>query len=380
MIIITRKKKKKKVLKGMKITLIIVVCVVMLFGGCSRGGINTEAKQRAGTTGADDYIFYPALPNTPRYQYLTTFSTSADIEKKKSKFLKFIAGDKEEKPRAIRKAYGVDMVDGIIYVCDTGAGVVVTLNLKTRTFGYLGEKGSGKLAKPINLIIDKTDKLLYVADVGRKQVLCYTLDGKVKEFYGKSGQFSRPVDVDMYRDKLFVCDVGKHQVLVLDKKEGNPLYAIGEPGSNEGQLFHPTNICIHDGRLYVSDTTNFRVQIFDLEGKFQAAFGRAGDVPGTFARNKGIAVDKEGRIYVVESKYDKVQVFDRDFRLLLFMLDPGNEKHNINLSAGIAVVYDNLEYFREYLSPNFKAEYLLLVTSNFGLNKVNVYASGEYSK
>jgi hypothetical protein len=102
--------------------------------------------------------------------------------------------------------------------------------------------------------------------------------------------------------------------------------------------------------------------------------------PGTFARNRGIDVDKEGRIYVVESKYDKVQVFDRDFRLLLFIFEPGNERHNINLAAGIAVDYDNVKYFKEYLSPNFNAEYLLLVTSNFGPNKVNVYAFGSYNQ
>ncbi len=355
---------------------VIVWVVIILSFGCGSGNrkVKTEPK------GNQDYIFYPSLPNTPRYQYLTTFTTAADIEKKKSKFFKFIVGDKEEKVRGIRKAYGADMFDGVIYVCDFGGGAVVTINLKTRELGYLGIKGSGKLKKPINLVIDKTDKLMYVADVGRKQILCYTLDGSVKHFYGKKDQFSKPVDVDIYQDKLFVCDVGKHQVLVIDKKEGNTLYTIGKPGSKEGQLFHPTNICVRDGRLYVSDTTNFRIQVFDLEGKFTATFGKIGDRPTTFTRPKGVDVDKEGRIYVVDAAFENVQVFDRQFKLLLFMFGPGYERHNINLPAGITLVYDNLEYFKEYLSPHFKAEYLLLVTSNFGLNKVNVYAFGKYSQ
>jgi hypothetical protein len=352
---------------------IIILCTGFGCGGGSQKVI-TEPKD------THDYIFYPPLPNKPRYQYLTTFSSSKDFEKKKSKFLKFIVGEKEKKPRQqIRKAYGVDIYDGVIYVCDIGSGVVVTINLKTRNFGYLGEKGSGKLRKPVNVFIDEKEKLLYVADVNRKQVICYTLEGKVVRFYGTRGQFSKPVDVDLYGDKLFVCDVGKHQVVAIDKKEGKTLYTIGKPGSKEGDLFHPTNIVIRHDRLYVSDTTNFRVQVFDLDGKFQATFGRIGRIPGTFARNKGIDVDKEGRIYVVEAKYDKVQVFDRDFQLLLFMFEPGNERHNINLAAGIAVDYDNVKYFKEYLSPNFNAEYLLFVTSNFGFNKVNVYAFGSYN-
>jgi sugar lactone lactonase YvrE len=362
-----------------KAVLAVIVSGVLLLSigpGCGSGNreVKTEPKDN------QDYIFYPGLPNTPRYQYLTTFSTTKDIEEKKSKFFKFIVGEKEEKTRGIKKAYGVDMLDGIIYVCDFGAGVVVTLNLKTRELGYLGITGSGKLKKPINLIIDKTDKLLYVADVSRKQILCYSLDGKVKNFYGKKEQFSKPVDVDITLDKLFVCDVDKHQVLVLDKKEGNTLYTIGKAGRREGQLLHPTNICIRDSRLYVSDTTNFRIQVFDLEGKFISTFGKIGDIPGTFTRPKGVAVDKEGRIYVVDAAFENVQVFDPKFQLLLFMFGPGYERHNINLPAGITVVYENLEYFKEYLSPHFKAEYLLLVTSNFGLNKVNVYAFGKYSQ
>lgn len=352
------------------------VLLLSIGPGCGSGNrqVKTEPKD------TQDYIFYPALPNSPRYQFLTRFSTTKDIEKEKSKFLKFIVGEKEEKTRGIKKAYGVDMFDGIIYVCDTASGMVVTINLKTREWGSLGTTGSGKLNKPINLTIDKTDKLLYVADINRKQILCYTLDGKVKKVYGIKEQFSKPVDVDFTRDKIFVCDVGKHQVLILDKKEGNTLFTIGKAGSKEGQLFHPTNICIRDDRLYVSDTTNFRIQIFDLEGKFISTFGQIGDVPSTFTRPKGVAVDKEGRIYVVDAAFENVQVFNPQFKLLLYMFGPGFEKHNINLPAAITVVYDNLEYFKKYLSPNFKAEYLLLVTSNFGLNKVNVYAFGKYSQ
>jgi sugar lactone lactonase YvrE len=361
-----------------KTTLAVIAWGIIILGsgfGCGSGSqkVNTEPKN------TQDYIFYPPLPNQPRYQYLTTFSSSKDFEKAKSKFLKFIVGEKEKKIRQqIRKAYGVGIYDGIIYVCDIGAGVVVTINLKTRKFGYLGDKGNGKLQKPVNLFIDRKEKLLYVADVNRKQVICYTLEGKVVRLYGTLDQFSKPVDVDQYGDKLFVCDVGKHQVVVIDKKDGKTLYTIGKPGSKEGEFFHPTNIVIRHDRLYVSDTTNFRVEIFDPDGKFQATFGRIGMTPGTFARNKGIDVDKEGRIYVVESKYDKVQVFAPDFQLLLFMFGPGNERQNINLAAGIAVDYDNVKYFKEYLSPNFDAEYLLFVTSNFGPNKVNVYAFGNY--
>jgi hypothetical protein len=93
-----------------------------------------------------------------------------------------------------------------------------------------------------------------------------------------------------------------------------------------------------------------------------------------------VAVDREGRIYVVDAAFQNVQVFNPEFKLLLFFLSGGLEKHNVYLPAGIAIDYDNIEYFKGYIHPKFKAEYLLFVTSNFGNNKVNVYAFGTYQK
>lgn len=350
---------------------LLVLALCLLAWTCAPKKVKVEPEK--------EYLFFPPLPNAPRYQYLTTFSTSKDIEKKKSGFLKFVAGEEEAKPREIRKAYGVDIFDGVIYVGDTKGGVVVTLNLKTNEFGYIGLAGSGKLIKPINVKIDKNNRALYVADMGRKQVVVFDLDGKPLTFYGKTDQFE-PSDVDLSGERLYVCDVKGHQVHVLDLKSGESLFTIGKPGSGDGGLFHPSNICIKNGLLYVSDTTNFRVQVFDLEGNFKAKFGKIGRLPGDFSRNKGIAVDEKGRIYVVDAAFENVQVFNQEFDLLLFMLGPGTERHNINLPAGITIDYNNLVYFQKYLSPRFKAEYLLFVTSNFGRNKVNVYAYGTYQE
>jgi DNA-binding beta-propeller fold protein YncE len=348
----------------------------VVLAGCGPKKVSTEPGKGKKST---DYIFYPQLPNEPKYQYLTTFSTSKDIEKKKSKFFKFVAGKEVEKILKIKKAYGVDIYKGIIYTCDVSSGVVATLDLEKKEFGYLGHSGSGKLIKPVNIDIDRENDLIYVADMGRKQVVCYNLQGRPLKFYGKKGDF-HPSDVKVHKNKLFVCDVRGHRIHVLDVRSGKTLYKIGKPGSNKGELFHPTNIAIAFNRIYVAETNNFRFQVFDLKGKFISTYGRVGDRPGEFSRPKGIAVDRDKRIYVVDSAFENVQVFDKKYKLLLFMLRPGAQKHNINLPADITLDYDNIRYFKKYLAPKFKPEYLVFVTSNFGNNKVNVYAFGSYGK
>jgi DNA-binding beta-propeller fold protein YncE len=73
----------------------------------------------------------------------------------------------------------------------------------------------------------------------------------------------------------------------------------------------------HDGNLYVCDTLNNRIEIFDADGKFVSAFGKAGDGPGYFARPKGVAIDSDDHIWVADGQQDRVQVFNKDAQLLI---------------------------------------------------------------
>ena len=72
-----------------------------------------------------------------------------------------------------------------------------------------------------------------------------------------------------------------------------------------------------DGNLYVADTLNDRIEIFDGDGKFIRTFGKAGDGPGYFARPKGVAIDSDGHIWVADGMQDRVQVFNQEAQLLI---------------------------------------------------------------
>jgi DNA-binding beta-propeller fold protein YncE len=67
----------------------------------------------------------------------------------------------------------------------------------------------------------------------------------------------------------------------------------------------------------VADTLNNRIEIFDGDGKFVTTFGKAGDGPGYFARPKGVAIDSDNHIWVVDGQQDRVQVFNQEAQLLI---------------------------------------------------------------
>ncbi len=323
-------------------------------------------------------IFYPSLPNNPRLQFLAHFSSASDLAPPASGFREFVLG--AEMPGANQlmvKPYGVEVRDGAIYVVDTRSSGWAVLDLAQRRAHFVRPSGAGKLSKPINLCID-TDGTRYVTDTDRNQVVAFDRDDKFKRAFGQTGQF-KPVDIAVAGDRLYVSDIAHHQIVVLDKQSGGEILRFGAPGSAEGQLFFPTNFVLDaEGNIFVTDTGNFRVQKFSADGTLLRVYGGIGSSAGQFARPKGVAVDRAGRLYVVDAAFENIQVLDPAGVPLLHFGSPGDDRDSINLPTAIVIDYDNVDAFRHYAAPGFNIEYVVLVASQFGVNKVVAYGFGTY--
>ena len=323
-------------------------------------------------------VFYPSLPNPPRIQFLTRFSEANDVVTTRGRFTEFVLGKNTPESEVIKKPYGVAMSDGRIYVVDTREPGYDVFDLKQQRFHIVSgaEAAGGRMHKPINIAIDR-DGTRYITDTGRNQILVFDSDDRYVRAYGTEDQF-KPVGVAIEGERLFVTDIQHHQIHVLDKRSGKILYTFGKAGSKEGELYHPTNLVLTaDGHLYVADTGNFRIQKFTQDGRFVRSIGSIGSGLGQFARPKGLALDREGHIYVSDAAFENIQVFDADGKLLMFFGEPGDRPEHINLPAAVAVDYDNVALFQKFADPRFKIEYLILVASQFGVNKVSVFGFGK---
>ena len=329
------------------------------------------------TTNNQGPVFYPALPERPRYQFLFGFTTEEDLVGKSS-FEEFLLG-KEEETRALRKPYGVALWGSKLYIADTGLRRVVVVDLADKAFEtLLGDAGPGKVEVPINISVTP-DGHKWVADAGRGQVLQYDAKDGFVRAYGKKGQF-KPTDVAVFGDYVYVCDVGDQEIEVLSRQTGAPLFKFGRPGSDPGSFSFPTNLTVDgQGNVYVSDTGNFRIQKFDPKGKLLGKFGEVGDAPGTFTRPKGIDVDPDGRIYVVDAAFENVQVFDQEFRLLIGLGGPGLEPGNLYLPADVDITLDKAGIFKPYVDPRLNLRFVVLVVSQYGPRRINAYGYGDWT-
>ncbi|HZL43241.1 MAG TPA: 6-bladed beta-propeller [Verrucomicrobiae bacterium] len=316
--------------------------------------------------------FYPAPPDEPRIQYLTGFSSEDELFGN-SGFKNFILGpDRTFKP--IGKPYGVTSSPGRWYVCDTVASTIAIMNLDRKSMHYLKTSGQGNLGVPITSAVDALGNL-YVADSSREQVLMYSADETYLGAIGKKDEM-KPSGVAIAGGLLYVSDLKNHAVRVYQLGNHELVRTIPSEGQGEkGKLYSPTNVAVDkQGRVYVSDTGGFCVQVFDAEGHYVRTIGQQGLAPGQFARPKGIAVDKEGRVYVADAATQVLQLFDSEGRLLMFFGDPGSTGPGAtSLPAGVAVDYDNVGYFGSFVAPGRQIEYLILVANQYGNPKISVY-------
>jgi DNA-binding beta-propeller fold protein YncE len=219
-----------------------------------------------------------------------------------------------------------------------------------------------------------------VADTELNRVMVYDANNRYVRAIGDPEAWV-PTDVAIIGKRLYVTDIKNGQVVLVEKATGEELRRFNRTGEEEGKLSLATNLTVGvDGSVYVTETGSARVVKFDDRGEFLQQFGSIGDNYGQFVRPKGVAVDREGRVYVADAASQLVQIFNPDGELLLFFGGTGNHPGGLNLPAQVAIDYDNVDLFADRVAPGYKIEHLVLVTSQFGANKVSVFGYIEPSE
>lgn len=316
------------------IFLFIQIIVMLFFQACATKEIEVEQT-----------IVFPSYPEEPKILYLTTYRGGAK-EDKASALDTFLGETKSTKKVSnIIKPYGVGLQNGKVYVADTGSDAIFVIDENSRELEYIGNGAVGRLAAPVGLAFDR-DKTIYASDSREKRVNGYDAKGNLTFSLGDRLDFVNPtgIAIDKNLHRLYVVDTKAHQFKAYDIATKKHLYSVGKRGTGDAEFNFPTNVAVdqRNGNIIVVDTQNFRVQIFDKDGKFISKFGNVGNKPGTFARPKGVGIDSEGNIYVADSAFNNIQIFDETgSKLLMFFGSGGYGPTQFRLVTGIYIDEDD---------------------------------------
>ena len=301
-------------------------------------------------------LVWPQPPDIARIRWLSELRgeqpppLETKSKKKKQGWMDRLAGVQQQdftRPALVHilaKPYGVvEDSKGLVYVGDTYVGAVFIINLETQKMEFIRNGAEAKFKNIIGLAMDDSDRL-FVVDAALHQVSVFNPNHKLEMVFG-TDDLARPggAAIDTENRFLYVVDTEKEHVLVYDADNYKLLRTIGGPAKSEGDedpgtFARPTNVTVDpDGNVYVTDTINTRIQIFDADGNFISMFGKPGDGPGYFERPKGIALDADGHIWVADAAQGRIQIFDKQGHLLAYFGYPGTLTGMLGLPAGLYI-------------------------------------------
>ena len=127
-----------------------------------------------------------------------------------------------------------------------------------------------------------------------------------------AGEFNRAegLGVDPH-DRLYVADSCNHRIQVFDAA-GRWVRSHGRAGTGEGEFSYPYDVRVDaDGNQFVCEFGNSRIQILDAQDRPVERLGGVGAAPGRFSNPWSLALDSAGNLYVADAGNHRVQKFTR---------------------------------------------------------------------
>ena len=236
----------------------------------NRGQTFLMFGERGETPGSMKYPAGVAVDKEEKYIYVSSehklqkFSSQGELKKcvgnekggKKGEFYEF------DDPR------GLAIYEDNLYVSDRNNHRIQVFDLDLNFVRSIGSCGNGinEFNEPFDVKFD-TSGNMYVAEFSNKRV--QVIDSKTGQFVRFIGEedankVGLPTGLHIAKEYIFVSDL-THDCIVVYKTTGEFVTTIAYRGSRVGELCSPYCITSNEEKLFVCDSSNNRVQIFDFE-------------------------------------------------------------------------------------------------------------------
>jgi predicted membrane-bound mannosyltransferase/DNA-binding beta-propeller fold protein YncE len=219
--------------------------------------------------------------------------------------------------------------DNTLYIADTGNNRIIHLSETNEILHTWGEggAGAGEFNQPWGIAVDN-DGFVYVADTWNHRIQKFTDDGQYILSWGEYGQAETPqqvwgprgITID-FDGNVIITDTGNKRILVYSGK-GEFIQEFGGVGYLEGQFDEPVGAAISPitNQLFIADTWNQRVQVFDNIDGLGYSPSLAWDIDGWYGQsleNKPfLTADTLNRVIIADPEAARVLVFSNNGEFL----------------------------------------------------------------
>ena len=197
------------------------------------------------------------------------------------------------------------------------------------------------LNKPFGIAFNKCGEMI-VSDRCGHRVSIFNIKGqKIPTF----GSYGASPDQMVFPTGLAIDDtdniyVGSdHKLQKFTSSDEKSIKCVGQKGRKEGEFDDPRGVTLYDNQVYVCDSANHRIQVFDLDLNFVRSIGSCGNARGEFSVPLDVTFDTAGNMYVAEYENKRVQVMDNSGRFIRSFGQEGEGKLRGPLGLHIADKY-----------------------------------------
>ena len=291
------------------------------------------------------------------YVYISGSNIGVSIFDREGCFVRAfgIRGDEPGEFRDI-KAMHIDH-KGNLYVCEKSNRVQIFAGIKSQEQGGIDrvaflEQEEAKLDATLprkvlpNIIqlphgiAEGKNGEIVVASSSDHKVFVYNHDHTLMAQFGDKGEldghFISPTGVAVTPDNYIL--VSSHDKLQWFTMKGQLVYAVGSSGKKDMEFNHPDSIAIDkDGKIYVLDKHNKRVQILNGNGTYHSSFSLKVDHPPD-----ALAINSEGNIFFADARNSCIQIFSSEGEYLSKFNSMGRSE--LALPTAIAVNAEDVVY------------------------------------
>src|SRR5271165_541588 len=219
--------------------------------------------------------------------------------------------------RRLHQPAGVAVdADDNIYVADSDRGMLGVFDRYGGFVRYIGNyQGENDYVSPHGIAIDRKAGRLYLVDSPRNLVFVLDLQGKVLGRFGKYrndtgvGTFNHPTDIAYSHGHIFVLDSWGTRIQTIDSAS-NVVGGFELPRSYRLQDGAGNGLGVDEqGNVYISSFSASAITVYSQGGQLLAWFGQPGRRVGEFAGPEGLWIDSDNRMYVADSGNGRVQIF-----------------------------------------------------------------------
>jgi len=243
--------------------------------------------------------------------------------------------------------------DGSIYVIDNQNHRIQkfdSLYTHVQTLGGIKPgKGATDFYLPTGIAVSKETGKIFVADSGNVRVTVFggglnyitSLDGVPYSSYNVV--FAPEYFVFDKHGNMFIVEELNNRVVKLNRaKVYEGQVGTGMPGFGDNEFFNPRGAGIGpDGKIYVADTGNHRIQIFSPSFDYLATIGGVkGNGNNELSSPRHVAAGTDGRIYIADIGNNRIQVFDSNYEYLATIGSKGELSGQFDQPGNIVLVED----------------------------------------